>query len=44
MAEVLGLAVFFGLVILVGKGVEFYINNGKPNKVKTAIKNMLTEE
>lgn len=44
MAEVLGLLVFFGLVIAVSKGVEFYINNGKPNKVKYAIKELITEE
>lgn len=44
MAEVLGLLVFFGLVIAASKGVEFYINNGKPNKFKTTIKNWLTEE
>ena len=44
MAEVLGLLVFFGLVIAVSKGVEVYINSGKPNKFKTTIKNWLTEE
>lgn len=44
MTEVLGIFVFFGLVVVLSKGVEAYINSGKPNKFKTTIKNWLTEE
>ena len=44
MAEVFGTLVFLGLVVVLSKGVEAYINSGKPNKFKTTIKNWLTEE
>ena len=44
MAEVFGFVVFFGLVYVMSKCVELYINSGKPNKVKSTIKSWLTEE
>lgn len=44
MEEILGTLVFLGLVVVLSKGVESYINSGKPNKFKTTIKNWLTEE
>ena len=44
MEEILGTLVFLGLVVVLSKGVEVYINSGKPNKFKTTIKNWLTEE
>lgn len=44
MEEILGTLVFLGLAVVLSKGVEAYINSGKPNKFKTTIKNWLTEE
>lgn len=44
MAEVFGTLVFLGLVYVMSLGFEKYINSGKPSKVKSTIKNLLSED